>query len=282
MANIRELLAALAAKEDELRGTRFLAPCVRGGTVRLRGGGLVYTFTPEPEEFEGWGIFQPLDEETAQLVEEANAFLIGEYLKLFKQIRLRLAYRIRGQTWLAVAANEADAQQRLGSRKARVIFLVNDCAQFEQVVARWDGGVCWFEEIDRRADPLDAERMRQALRDKTPPAHLSWKGCTPEMRGCYVQARQQQKRNQPKLRVRDDEARLRDALAFGGGQLREFFDRGEYWQVEWTSYGDYVHTSAIEKRDLTVMSAGICLSDRDRDFDLQSLVRVVEADSYNW
>jgi hypothetical protein len=36
------------------------------------------------------------------------------------------------------------------------------------------------------------------------------------------------------------------------------------------------HTSAIAKADLTVVSSGICLSGRDRDFDLQSLVGVIE------
>lgn len=52
----------------------------------------------------------------------------------------------------------------------------------------------------------------------------------------------------------------------GTVRLREFHDRGEYWQVEWTADSGYVHTSAIEKRDLTVISAGICLSGLDRDF----------------
>jgi hypothetical protein len=35
-------------------------------------------------------------------------------------------------------------------------------------------------------------------------------------------------------------------------------------------------TSAIAKTDLTVVSSGICLSGRVRDFDLQSLVGVME------
>src|SRR4051812_34697283 len=71
MTNIREILLGLAACEDELRAGRFLSPCV-GGTLHVRGRGLLYTFTPEPKDFEGWGIFEPLDAETAILVEEAG------------------------------------------------------------------------------------------------------------------------------------------------------------------------------------------------------------------
>lgn len=283
MANIQRLLAALAAKEDGLRGTRFLAPCVRGGEVVLRGGdGLNYSFTPEPEDFEGWGVFEPVDESMAVLVEEANPFLVGEHLKQFKPVRLRLAYRIRGQTWLASPANDSDARQRLGTREPPQVYLVNDGAQFEQVVARWDGSFCWFEEVDRRADPLDAERLREAMLNRTPTAHLAWKGCTPEMRGCYVQARKLKNERQT-LRQPSDEQRLRAALAFAGGELRSFSERGDCWEVVWVSPDSAdTHTSIVEKDDLTVFSAGICLDGRDREFDLHSLVRVVEQESGDW
>lgn len=46
--------------------------------------------------------------------------------------------------------------------------------------------------------------------------------------------------------------------------------------MEWTTAEGDSHSSAISKADLTVISAGIGLSERDRDFDLQSLVGVVE------
>ncbi|MDX1932205.1 MAG: hypothetical protein SFU56_06345 [Capsulimonadales bacterium] len=81
-------------------------------------------------------------------------------------------------------------------------------------------------------------------------------------------------RGQP--RDTGDERRLRQALRTGGGELRDFNDRGEYYLVEWTTGDGRVHTSAISRGDLTVVSSGICLSGRDRDFDLQSLVGVME------
>jgi hypothetical protein len=61
-----------------------------------------------------------------------------------------------------------------------------------------------------------------------------------------------------------------------GGELKGFRDRGDYWTVEWTTRAGERQTSAISKRDLSVVSSGICLSDRDSDFDLTSLVGVIE------
>ena len=58
--------------------------------------------------------------------------------------------------------------------------------------------------------------------------------------------------------------------------MREFRDRQDHWVVEWTTADGQRHTSAISKSDLTVISSGICLSGRDRDFDLHSLVGVIE------
>ncbi|MDX2232056.1 MAG: hypothetical protein NW220_20650 [Leptolyngbyaceae cyanobacterium bins.349] len=96
---------------------------------------------------------------------------------------------------------------------------------------------------------------------------------TPEMRSLYELATQQiEEFAQPQR----DEKRLRQALKLGGGELHQFQDRGDYWTVDWTTSDGVRHTSAIAKDDLTVVSSGICLSGRDRDFDLQSLVGVME------
>jgi hypothetical protein len=72
------------------------------------------------------------------------------------------------------------------------------------------------------------------------------------------------------------EARLRGALRLGGGQFVDFRDRDDFWVVEWTTSDGERHTSIVTRDDLTVVSSGICLAGRDRDFDLQSLVGVIE------
>ena len=347
MTDIRNLLNQMAAQEAQLCKTQFLAPCVRGGLVRTSMAKIVYTFIPQPQNFEGWGIFQPVDEKTAEVVEEPSLPQLAEYLKLLKPLRLRLAHLLQGQTWLAYPINEADMQQRLGAAQPVPVHLVTDAGAFEPIIARFDGSAWWFDEIDRRAEPQPAEHLREQLRQLTMPENLQFSGMTPEMRTVYglalqqseayqtqicqqqeeerrraaqrhqrkeerqsrrhnrlqqevrlQQIRQQQLREQQRpaenqdwqeggnprhiaRRHRNEEGRLRDALRMGGGNLQEFRDRGEFWQVEWTTRNGERHTSAIAKSDLTVISSGICLSGYDRDFDLQSLVGVIEARD-NW
>lgn len=321
MADIRNLLNQIAAQESQIVDTQFLAPCVPGGLVRTAVANIVYTFTPQPPDFEGWGIFQPVDGKTAQVVDEPGLPQLAEYLKLLKPLRLRLAYWLQGQTWLAYPVNESDMQQRLGVAKPVLVHLVTQAMAFELIIARFDGRAWWFEEIDRRAEPQPAEQLKEYLRQVTLPEAVRFAGRTPEMLTVYDlalrqseayqvqqeavrlgEAQRQQRAQQrqhrrhqvrggdnPNGMLRDraqrplrrqqrtDEGRLREALQMGGGNLQEFRDQGEFWQVEWTTRNGERHTSAISKGDLTVISSGICLSGGDRNFDLQSLVGVIEA-----
>ncbi|WP_449418931.1 hypothetical protein [Phormidium nigroviride] len=277
MADIHNLLSKLAAQETQLCDTQFLAPCTRGGRVRTRVAGIVYTFKPKPRNFEGWGIFQPVNEKVAQVVDEPSLPQLTEYLQLLAPIRLQLAYTLQGQTWLAYPVNESDARQRIGVAKPFPIHLVTEGATFEPIIARWDGKSWWFEDIDRRADPLSSEELRLALKKVISPQEVRFKGMTPEMRTVYELVAQQTEEFSQKFQQRRDEKRLQEALQMGGGELREFRDRDDYWLIEWTAGNGDRHTSAIAKNDLTVVSAGICLSGLDSNFDLQSLVGVVEA-----
>ncbi|MEH2160019.1 MAG: hypothetical protein V7K38_03000 [Nostoc sp.] len=273
MTNIFKLINQIAIAEAQLHTTQFLAPCVKGGRVRTRVAGMVYTFTPKPSKFEGWGIFQPVDQKTATVVEEADLPQITEYLQHFPQIRLRLAHQLQKQSWLAYPVNEADVRQRLKVVKPIAVHLVTEGIVFEQIIARWNGQSCWFEEVDRRTDPVIVETLQSAVKQLIPAEELQFKDITPEIRTVYELAT---RRIEGFTQPQQDEKRLKKALQMGGGELNQFHDRSDYWTVDWTTADGVRHSSAIAKTDLTVVSSGICLSGRDRDFDLQSLVAVME------
>ncbi|MGD1807652.1 hypothetical protein ACP6PL_19755 [Dapis sp. BLCC M126] len=276
MTNIRKLINQLATQEVELTNIQFLAPCVKNGRVKTRVAGMIYTFESQPKKNSGWGIFQPINEKIAKFIEEPSLPQLEEYFQLLKPLRLFLACQLKGQTWLAYPTNESDSKQRFGFAKPVAVHLVTEGAMFEQIIARFDGASWWFEDIDRRADPLIAEELREAFKNITPPKEVKFKGMTPEIRTVYDLMARQKKEFMKKMQHQKDEKRLREALAMGGGELQNFRDRSNYWQVEWVTRDGERHTSAINKNDLTVVSAGICLSGGDRHFDLQSLVGVVE------
>lgn len=276
MPDVRALINKLAAQESALRETCFLAPCVLGLRVRVRVSSLLYTFRPAPADFEGWGIFRPRDPQTAEVVGAATLLQTATYLRLFKPLRLRLAAHMRGRTWLAYPVNEADARQQGVPVEPRPVRLVSAAQQFDQIIARYDGAQLWHDDADRRADPRTAERLRRLLAERVLPADINWPGITPETRTTYALATNRAPEFAPARQRAREEARLRAALALGGGTLRDYADRADHWLVNWHTRDGELHTSAIAKRDLTVLSAGICLSGEDRAFDLQSLVCVVE------
>ncbi len=273
MNDIFNLLNKIADREKQLQSTQFIAPCVKGGKVRTKVDNIIYTFTPQAKKFEGWGIFQPKNDSIVKMICEADLLQISTYLEQFSSFRVRLAYNLQNKTWLAYPVNEADFKQRIPTIKPIPVHLVSEGTTFEQILVRWDGNSWWFEELDRRADLETVEHLQKALKEKTEFTELSFKGMTPEMKTTYQLAIQNIREFPQEYR---DEKLLKSALKISGGKLNKYHDRGDYWTVEWqTSDGEY-HSSAISKQDLTVISSGICLSGLDRNFDLQSLVGVIE------
>ncbi|KKK50773.1 hypothetical protein LCGC14_3121680, partial [marine sediment metagenome] len=71
------------------------------------------------------------------------------------------------------------------------------------------------------------------------------------------------------------EKRLEQEFHKTGALMSKFVERGDTVEVQWSdkkTSGKY--TSVLKKGDLSVITAGICLSGGDKRFDLQSLVTV--------
>jgi hypothetical protein len=72
--------------------------------------------------------------------------------------------------------------------------------------------------------------------------------------------------------------RLRESLSHAGAQLVDYLERSDSFRVTFT-VGGRQYTSSVNKNDLTVQAAGICLSGEDQKFDLSSLVGVLREGS---
>lgn len=313
----RALIASLARESRQLLEREIVAPLLPGGRIRTRVSGLVYEFKPRTR-FVGWGRFRPLNEREAEPLGEALPWERSGYLECFPLLRMVLLWpdtsgRYPG-TWLALPYNESDARQRFGfGAEPLPVFLCDPTAgaeRFERILARVDGHTLWFEGTDLLADPTHAEWLRSAsAQDKSEEmlpglaaserqALLYWRlrqleiSLTESTR-ISEQIRQQNRHEQSawlnrQARQSSLDEHLRHALAKADATLHSFSEvtasDGSVSQliVEWSERGQtHRYRSALDPR-LTVVSSGICLSGRDRDFDLTSLVSVMTSASQIW
>lgn len=296
----RALIARLSQEGQQLLTREIIAPLLPGGRIRTRLNGLIYEFRPR-KRFVGWGRFQPINEGEADVLGEALPWERGGYLELFPVLRVILLWPDPGRrypgTWLAIPYNESDARQRFGlGSEPFPIFLCDPTGgaqSFERVLVRVDGRTLWFEGPDILADPTHAEWLRTAS------AEVASAGFLPGLAASERQAllcwrlhqlglerdeemrqlqRVQQRARREQLNL---EEKLRYELTKADAVLHSYSEvvasDGSPGQliVEWSERGQtHRYRSAIDPH-LTVVSSGICLSGRDRDFDLTSLVSVM-------
>jgi hypothetical protein len=264
---VHHLLNYLATAENRFLQSEFLAPMLRGGVVQVLIAGVTNKLKVEPGDFEGWGVFRPISYTAARLVRPATLVEQHRYLAVFPSLPVILCRR-DGQAWEALPAHWGDRRFRIDG--AVPVRLIEEAQLYETVRVRFDGSSCWYDGPDERCDPGAAAYLRQAFAGRLEPNLLSRLGLTAEQRAAYTLnhlARLEAERDRT-------EDRLRDALAHAGAELRTYMERGDIYRVEYEVDGRK-HVSVVNKQDLSVQVAGICLSGADRHFDLQSLVGVL-------
>lgn len=308
----RALIAHLNQAGREVLSREIIAPLLPGGRMRTRVAGLIYEFKVR-ERFTGWGRFRPLNEREAEVLSEALPWERGGYLERFPALRVVLLWPQSGArapgTWLALPYNESDARQRFNfATEPLPVFLCDptDGAQpFERVIARVDGRTLWFEGPDVLADPAHAQWLRDACEREGGEGFLPGLAQSQRLALLYWHIRQleissptgtsraqqtlphgrQQEWLEQHARHMSLEQSLRHALAKADATLHSFSDisapGGAHSQflIEWSEHGHTRRYRSVVDPQLTIVSSGICLSGRDRDFDLTSLVGVL-ADAY--
>jgi hypothetical protein len=265
------IVSKITKQEKELLGTTFIAPYIGGGKIRLRLDGIVFELQVRncPE---GWSIFEIVAPGQAAFAQAAPLSMLQNYLKLFPRLRLILVDRF-DDCWWAVAASNADQKIRLGGPVP--IFLNSNAAAFDTVYCRFDGSNFWYEAVDRRRDPAIALALRQAINKDIAPDDLYCAGMVPQEKLAY-QMRYLDRHKEEKSLLMNDEQRIANALNHAGAQLDSYRYSPDREQVAVRFIvGGREHQVSIRPNNLELVSAGICLSGRDSDFDLASLVGVL-------
>jgi hypothetical protein len=292
---INDLLDRLEDAERRFVGAEFLAPLIGRGPVAVRIAGLVCHLRVTaglPRSFRGWAILRSRAINRAEFVRPATLSEIAAYLDLFPAVRLILAHPVEHRTtlaadssadketatragWLAFPAHGGD--QRIQIKGPAQVWLAEEgLERFETIIARCDGRLFWYERRSPARDPAIAAYLREqlALKDDKnlppEPAALHKPGLSHQERQAYGWVRALLEQAQ-----RDAvEVRLSEALAHSGAALRAYAPRADAYVVTYEIDGRQ-HISTVQRDDLTVMTAGICLSGQDRRFDLTSLVGVL-------
>ena len=220
----------------------------------------------------------------------------------------------RSGVWWALPYNASDGKQRFGfGMEPLPMFLcdpTNGAERFERVIARVDGQRLWFDGPDALADPHHAEWLRDTAADiehletflsglagseraalvcwslrqleQTMPPGTTTRHEQENPRDILEENRQQQQEwLRREARRSPLERSLQRALAKADARLLSFSEMsGAHGQqgslvVEWSAQGQTMRYRSIIDPRMSVVSSGICLSGRDRDFDLTSLVSVM-------
>lgn len=277
--SIDEILNRLEDEERRFVGQEFLAPVLGGSQVVVRIAGVACRLRLKSRQpFTGWAVLRSLSTSRAELLRQATLQETARYLALFPLVRLILVDSDGAggmHSWLAIPAQGGDRRFRIeGPVPLRLAEA--GLERFETVIARFDGHEFWYERRDSSRDPALAAFLREQLGKATAsglppePEELHKRGLSREERQAYGMVRAAMEQA-----ARDiDEGRISEALDHAGGRLTSYVKRDEVFVVRYTVDGvEYVST--IQKDNLAVVSAGICLSGQDEYFDLASLVGVL-------
>lgn len=269
--DINNLINKLAKEQDDFLRSHFLSPVLRERPIRVRISGIIRSFTIRPKNFEGWGVFRPQNMKEARYVREPNMGEKREYLALFPTLRFVLC-RQNGPIWFGLPSNQSDTRFKITGMVP--IYLAEEVQLFDTVCSRFDGGVCWFDELDPRRSPQTAIYLRECLTKLDKVDKVSMPGLTQEEKDAYGIAWEVAYSASEEAQKNRETERIRTALSRAGASYTSHIDRGDTYTIEYTVDGDR-HRSVVQKQNLSIVSAGICLSGGDQNFDLQSLVGVI-------
>lgn len=280
MSKALDLIEELGRTSSTLNKRVFVCPVYRNRWVATRIDKIVYRFKIRAMN-PGWYRFQPITQNKARKIGEAYLAETEAYLRIFNKLRL-IMIRRKGDLIFGIPFKG----NRFGFESTQIfpVYLALDdmALDFDEILCRFDGANVWYDQVPMNNDPARSEYLRDALSRHTKPTDINYQGLRLEDKIAYGVRYQLMLEDEERLRkseeaklMQNTQYRLMRAVEHGGGVFEGYSERGSNFSVTYTIEGE-TYTSTIAKdRNLTVLSAGFCLSGGDRDFDLPSLMSVI-------
>ena len=262
----KNLIRQLAKEESNLLSREIFAPYFPTVSfIQTQVAGIQYKLRVSRRPQRGFGIFRPENSKFASFIREASEEQIERYLGLLPEVKGILVFQTK--FWYCIPINQ-NAYHHLGFIHLTPVLQVSDAQTFDYFVGRFDGHSIWFQELDANCDIEKIETLKeQAKTGKL----KKIKGLTPEDKLAF-ELSIKKKEEQEVLTL---EGRLKAIFSSKGAKLDSYKERANQIEVKWKSPKGEYYTSIIRKKDLTIVSAGICLNNEDVKFDLHSLIGVV-------
>jgi len=263
------IISKLGSAEKALLSGTFVAPVCGNDTVAATVHGMVYKFSVARKPEPGWYRFRPSDPKCAQVDGPADLSDIENYLRRFPSVRVVLMARVQG-VYQGIAVQ--DKTHEMTHELSVPVFLVDDFADdFDKVVCRFDGCNLWYERTDPANDPAKGQYLRDQFDKLADPKTIQFKGLTFQEKAAYsirfvidTKAREERKVQS-----------LRTDIEHAGGVFLGLKEKNDNFEVSYQVDGETYMSVVSKDAAHSVLSAGICLSGYDRDFDLKSLVTVM-------
>lgn len=257
-----EMLEKILGREREALGKEYIAPVMRSRKVRIGIGSSICECSLD-EEFSGWGVFTMSAPGKAELVREAEIWEKEQFVGAFPKQILILFYRDSNGIWWA---------RDIGKDRFVPVMLVESQLQFDPITASFDGINYWYISPAGQVDPRKPEKLREALASMTPPHELDDSLFTQKEIILYSNALSIVK-NSSALRADASRKKIEEALRLGEANLLEWAEVGSGYRVKWQKGHEVLIT--LVDGDLSIVSAGICLSGQDKIQDLASLASLI-------
>lgn len=288
---IDDLIGRLDRREKDLLTDRLvLCPLLTGRrpAVHVMIDGYPFRFRLRGRTAPGWRLLRPRSNREAEVLadREPQPWEIAQYLEQLPSVRALAIHPLGQDRWLAYpqnmgAAAAAGWPQQNGMLMPAPVQLVEAYLEpFDVIVARRLSEALLFDQVDRRV----LTHWGGFAVPETPEERVVWDILL--LREEQLAAERQLPPESGPLRQwqRDPEmtraieerragARLREALAFMGGEMQEFQQVDGGYVVRWRVNGEEFHTTI--DASLFVQSAGICLAGRDYEQSLSSIVPVM-------